>query len=170
MIGKIIRQRRLRMGWTMTDLAKKMNVRPNTIERWEKEKAIPRIKTIVQLEQIFYMEPGSLLSTLDIEDHTKIFVIVAPDPDPGFDTNINEICRAIIKKYPDYVIFSPRNAFSFYPEEWDKNWIFKNCHSVLICLADEVWTFGDWQSSDECQINVQFAKLYGLSVLHNPSL
>lgn len=167
MIGKIIRQRRLRMGWTMADLAEKMNVRPNTIERWEKEKVIPRIKTIVQIEKIFYMEFGSLLSTLDIEDNTKkkIFVIFAPNS----DININEMCRAIIKKCPDYVVFSQRNVFSFYPKEWDRNWIFKNCRSVLIYLADEVWTFGDWQSSAEYQIYVQFAKLYGLFVFHNPS-
>lgn len=167
MIGKIIRRQRIRRGWTMEDLAQKLNVRMNTIERWEREKTTPRLETLVKIERIFFLEPGSLVSALGIDDNSgkKIFVIVAPN----YNTKINEVCRKIIKKCPDYVIFSPHNAFSFYPEEWDRNWVFQNCRSVLICLADEVWTFGDWQKSDECQFNVRFAGLCGLRVVHDPS-
>lgn len=166
MIGKIIRKQRLRLGWTMADLAEKMSVSPNTIERWERERVIPRIKTLIQIEQIFFMEPGNLLSVLDIEDSMKkmIFIIVAPN----FDIETDEICKKIIKKCPNHAIFSPHNAFSFYPKAWDRNWVFQNCRSILICLADEVWTFGDWQGSDECQLNVRFAELCGLRVLHDP--
>lgn len=166
MIGKIIRRQRLRKGWTIAVLADKMGVRPNTIERWEKERSTPRIDTIIQLEQVFFIEPGSLLSALDIDDNAvkKVFIIV----DPNYETNIDEICRDIIKKCPNHVIFSPHNAFSFYPEAWDRNWVFQSCRSFLIYLADEVWTFGDWQSCNECQLNVHFAALCGLHVVHDP--
>lgn len=168
MIGKIIRKQRLQRGLSTADLAKKMNVQRNSVERWEKNQVTPRINTIFQLEHFFYMEPGSLLSILDLKDNTdkKIYVVVAPN----YDTKIDKICRTIIKKHPNYVIFTPRNTSSYYPKEWDRNLVFQQHHSSLIFLSDEVWTFGDWRHSNECRLNIHFAGACKLKIVHEPLL
>lgn len=168
MLGKMIRKYRLQHGLTLVDLAKKMDVRRNTVERWEKSRVIPRISTIFRIERVFSLNPGCLLSILDLEDNSekKVFIVVAPNN----DKNKDEICRAIVKKYPTYVVFSPHNEASFYPKEWDKCAIFQQHHPHLLCLSDELWTFGACQSFNECQWEIDFAERCGVKIIHEPLL
>lgn len=174
MIGKIIRKQRILSGWRAGEFAKKIGVNANTVTRWEKRRGTPSIAKIIEIESLFNMEHGSLLSLLEVaENGTDKTVFVVFSPAINYDEPLKEldtICRNIIKRYPSYVIFSPQNAFSFYPKNWDSNWAFKSCKTVLLYLADEVWTFGSWQDSEECCLQVNFAKLCGLDIIHNPKI
>ncbi|HHY80759.1 MAG TPA: DUF4406 domain-containing protein [Thermoanaerobacter sp.] len=72
----------------------------------------------------------------------------------------DKIFRFIRKNFKDVVPFSPVHAFSeFYDDrkEEDRREVLKLCTDALK-RCDEVWVFGDWQSSEGCRLEVKTAE------------
>lgn len=75
----------------------------------------------------------------------------------------SEICREIAGKYPHILILSPIHAFSFL-SALDRERPLELCRKLL-SLADELWVFGDWQTSEGCRKEIEHARALGLPVV-----
>jgi hypothetical protein len=70
---------------------------------------------------------------------------------------VDEICRQIVREFPNVLPLSPINAFSFFR-------IFEEDEQALkmdlrfLELADELWVFGDWQNSAGCKREIERAR------------
>ena len=77
---------------------------------------------------------------------------------------ITHICTSISKSHPDILILSPIHAFSFISSLGPQDWVLSQCRALLK-LADELWVFGNWQESEDCQMEVEHARRLGLKVV-----
>jgi hypothetical protein len=62
---------------------------------------------------------------------------------------IDAICRSIARDFPNVLPLSPVNAFSFFNSFEEDEQALAMCLRLLE-LADELWMFGDWESSEGC--------------------
>lgn len=60
-IGQMIRDARLRKGWTQTELATRLNVKQGTVGCWEIDRAFPRPGTLVRLSDLLEIPIDKLL-------------------------------------------------------------------------------------------------------------
>lgn len=60
-IGKLIKELRIEMKITQTELAKKLNTTQDTISLWELGKSYPDIFSLVKLSKIFNVSTDYLL-------------------------------------------------------------------------------------------------------------
>ena len=60
-IGKLIKELRVEMKLTQTELAKKLNTTQDTISLWELGKSFPDIFSLIKLSQIFNVSTDFLL-------------------------------------------------------------------------------------------------------------
>lgn len=60
-IGQMIRDARLRKGWTQTELATKLNVKQGTVGCWEIGYTFPRPGTLVRLSDLLEIPIDKLL-------------------------------------------------------------------------------------------------------------
>lgn len=60
-IGQMIRDARLRKGWTQTELAARLKVKQGTVGCWEIGYTFPRPKTLVQLSDLLEIPIDKLL-------------------------------------------------------------------------------------------------------------
>ena len=60
-IGKLIKELRIEMKITQTELAKKLNTTQDTISLWELGKSYPDIFSLIKLSQIFNVSTDYLL-------------------------------------------------------------------------------------------------------------
>lgn len=74
------------------------------------------------------------------------------------------ICRAIRDEEPDIFIFSPIHAFGFY-NIFEREKPLEDCKYALENFADELWVYGDWESSEGCKLEIEWAKDKGIPVL-----
>ena len=77
---------------------------------------------------------------------------------------ISGLCRALAETEPELLIISPVHAFSFVSPLGPQGWVLKECLELL-SLADKVWVFGDWESSEGCQMEIERAQKLKLPVL-----
>jgi hypothetical protein len=79
------------------------------------------------------------------------------------ERNISEttiICNRLLMEHPDWLILSPIHAFSYVDplcEDERANLILVHCRCLLE-LADELWVFGDYKTSEGCQMEILHAK------------
>lgn len=76
---------------------------------------------------------------------------------------IDEICKNLAAIYPDVLLLSPLHAFSFYDPRGPQEQVLGQCVAMLE-RADELWVFGDWQESQGCRMEVEYAKRLGKGV------
>lgn len=97
----------------------------------------------------------------------KIYIahpLLGDNDDPRKNKHrVSEICREIAGKYPNILILSPIHAFSFL-SSLDRERPLALCRKLL-SLADELWVFGDWQTSEGCRKEVEWAKEMGKPVM-----
>lgn len=60
-IGKLIKELKVEMKLTQTELAKKLNTTQDTISLWELGKSFPDIFSLIKLSQIFNVSTDFLL-------------------------------------------------------------------------------------------------------------
>lgn len=60
-IGKLIKELRVEMKLTQTELAKKLNTTQDTISLWELGKSFPDIFSLIKISQIFNVSTDFLL-------------------------------------------------------------------------------------------------------------
>lgn len=75
---------------------------------------------------------------------------------------VDLICRDIIEAYPDVMPISPIHAFDFMN-------VFERERPLAMCLellkmADELWVYGDWESSEGCKMEIARAGELGIPV------
>ncbi|SHF30829.1 protein of unknown function [Thermoanaerobacter uzonensis DSM 18761] len=78
----------------------------------------------------------------------------------------DKIFRFIRNNFKEVVPFSPVHAFSeFYDDrkEEDRKEVLKLCTDVLK-KCDEVWVFGNWESSEGCRLEVKTAEESGIKI------
>ena len=81
--------------------------------------------------------------------------------------NMAQADRVLIylsKEYPDILFLSPIHAFSFVSALGPQEWVLEQC-LALLDLADELWVFGDWYSSEVCTMEIEHARKLGIEVL-----
>jgi hypothetical protein len=76
---------------------------------------------------------------------------------------IDKVCRYITRYYSDVLPLSPVNAFSFFEPFFDDDKALEMCLK-LIELADEMWVFGDWKTSEGCRKEIERARELGIPV------
>lgn len=59
-LGDVIRRERLRHNWSQEELAERIDVDQSRISSWETGKHIPRLGTLLKLEEAFGLELGTL--------------------------------------------------------------------------------------------------------------
>lgn len=70
--------------------------------------------------------------------------------------NVDKICKDICIKNDDILIFSPLHALSFFTYEDDQDYVLIKCKQML-SLCDELWVFGNWQTSQGCNSEIAHA-------------
>jgi len=63
-IGSELSRKRLQLGISQTKLAKKLDVRVETIQNWEHSRSIPDIRYLPQLMSFLGYDPFEAISTL----------------------------------------------------------------------------------------------------------
>lgn len=78
----------------------------------------------------------------------------------------DELLRRLATKHEndDILFLSPIHAFAFVSALEPDEWVLGQCRELL-SLADELWVFGDWQGSEDCQMEVEHARRLGLKVV-----
>ena len=71
-IGSMIKNRRIELGYSQTDLAHKCEVTPPCICQWEKNKRKPDARSLVRLSKTLNMSTDALLGRQDFS-HQKIW-------------------------------------------------------------------------------------------------
>jgi hypothetical protein len=76
---------------------------------------------------------------------------------------VDRICRRIAEERPDVLPLSPLHAFSFLN-------IFEDDKALaldreLIEFADELWVFGDWETSEGCRLEIGWARQMGIPIV-----
>jgi hypothetical protein len=79
----------------------------------------------------------------------------------------SEICKSLLQDYPDYLILSPIHAFGFI-DPLDKSNEAKALESCrrLLELADELWVFGNYGTSEGCQMEIAHAEALGKKIIY----
>jgi hypothetical protein len=77
---------------------------------------------------------------------------------------VDQICRHIAEDYPHILPLSPINAFSFLGVLKDDETALDMCLKLLE-LADELWVYGDWDTSEGCRMEIERARELNLPIL-----
>ena len=70
------------------------------------------------------------------------------------------ILRELAASEPDLLLFSPIHAFGYLDPLGPHEWVMKQCLE-MVELCDELWAFGDWESSEGCRAEVARARELG---------
>lgn len=82
---------------------------------------------------------------------------------------VTEICQSISAN-PQVIPFSPIHTFAYMdPLKYDQDMAMRHCLELL-STCDELWVFGDWETSTGCRMEVEYAKRSDLPIrfLDNP--
>ena len=78
---------------------------------------------------------------------------------------VDIICRKIINEHPDVLPISPVNAFSFFNVfEEDKEAL--EADFRLMELADELWVYGEWETSEGCGLEIALARKLAIPIVY----
>ncbi|MDR0616622.1 MAG: DUF4406 domain-containing protein [Synergistaceae bacterium] len=78
---------------------------------------------------------------------------------------VDIICRKIINEHPDVLPISPINAFSFFNVfEEDKEAL--EADFRLMELADELWVYGEWETSEGCGLEIALARKLAIPIVY----
>ena len=72
-------------------------------------------------------------------------------------------------EYDDILFLSPLHAFSFVSPLGPQDWVLGQCRAMLD-LCDELWAFGNWEDSEGCRMEVEYARKLGLTVVFEDAL
>ena len=76
---------------------------------------------------------------------------------------VTEICQSISEN-PQVIPFSPIHAFAYMdPLKYDQDIAMQHCFALL-SSCDELWVFGDWETSTGCKMEVEYAKEKGIPI------
>ena len=78
---------------------------------------------------------------------------------------VERICQSLAKSEPDVNIFSPIHAYNFLPWLGDQAQALKMCRDSL-SRCDELRVFGDWENSQGCLLEIEWARELGLSIIY----
>ena len=76
---------------------------------------------------------------------------------------VNEICRQL-HATGQVIPLSPLHAFSFVDPAGDQDRVFEYCRQLL-SKCDELWLHGEWEKSEGCCMEADFARDNGIPVL-----
>lgn len=79
------------------------------------------------------------------------------------------VCRALVQRYAeeDILFLSPIHAYSFIDPEGDDIWVMDQCLNLL-SMVNELWVFGNWESSEGCRMEIFHADMLGIPVRYAP--
>ena len=77
--------------------------------------------------------------------------------------DVNQICLNLHLNRDDILILSPIHAFSFI-STYNRVDVFRYCRE-LMNFADELWVFGEWEASEGCKLEIEWAKERGIPVV-----
>jgi hypothetical protein len=83
---------------------------------------------------------------------------------------VSSICRDISSGPTKVIPFSPIHAFAYMdPLKYDQDMAMRHCLELL-STCDELWVFGDWETSTGCRMEVEYAKRTDIPIrfLDNP--
>ena len=163
----------MRLGYTTSDAAAACGVGACNLWAWETGRAKPSISTLFKFEAAYDLPHGVLIDMFDEKDKRKIYVSYhlhnSRDgakllPSVEYTRKVvSEICKNILQQHKDILILSPVHAFGFFPTEADQSKILEQCQALLE-LADELWVYGDWCSSEGCQTEIRYAETLKIPV------
>lgn len=77
---------------------------------------------------------------------------------------VTDICQDISQYNSKVVPFSPIHAFAYMdPLGYDQEVAMRHCLELL-STCDELWVFGDWETSVGCKMEIEFAKKKGIPI------
>lgn len=78
--------------------------------------------------------------------------------------SVTRICAEISAMCPNVLVFSPLHNYSYISGRDDQFWVLHQCrHWLMKC--DELWVYGDWESSDGCVMEVDMAQALGKKIV-----
>ena len=77
---------------------------------------------------------------------------------------VDAICARIVETEPTVLPLSPINLFSFLSPHGNQDTAFDLCRALLM-TCDELRVFGDWESSEGCQMEVELARRLHMRVV-----
>ena len=81
---------------------------------------------------------------------------------------VDEICARISQQEPNVLPLSPIHAFSFLSALGPQDRALRHCLELLE-LADEVWVYGDYKSSEGCILEIAHARSLDIPVFFEGS-
>ena len=95
----------------------------------------------------------------------KIVYVAHPfTNDPvGNMAKIEKIMKYLTLNYPDICFISPLHNFS-YDQDAKEEEILPKCMALLM-MCEQLWVFGNWETSSGCKKEINQAKLWGMTVL-----
>lgn len=97
---------------------------------------------------------------------------IANDLVRSCEININKVSTICLEKFShhnDIHILSPIHAFGFLSPFGGQTQAFEQCKALLE-LADELWGFGDWHTSEGCKIEIQYAEILKIPTHYFPQI
>lgn len=165
---------RTKLKLPIKEAAASANVSVIKLRAWEAGRSKPNISSILKLERAYKLPYGTLLNCLNGTTEKKRIYISHPlrNGKSGNELiaeinhnrkEVSQICEDILKKHDDVLILSPIHAFGFLSPLGEQTQSFNQCKALLE-LADELWVYGDWHSSEGCQIEIQHAEILKIPI------
>lgn len=169
----LLRTLRIRCRLSLKEAAARGNFSEAILRSWESGQSVPNVPSVIKLEKSYELPRGSLLDALGNADMNRIYI---SHPLRGNASGVelllavkenrkkvSQICMNILCEHNDVLILSPIHAFSFFPIGEAQAPVFAQC-KVMLELADELWVYGDWQSSEGCQTEIRYAEILKIPV------
>ena len=74
------------------------------------------------------------------------------------------ICRHIFMDHPEILPLSPLHAFGFVSPLGPQETVLEQCRRLLN-LAHELWVFGDYETSEGCRMEIEYARSLGKTIV-----
>ena len=79
MLGQHINELRLSLGWSLVQLAEKLNISKQTVSNWENDNIQPSIEMLVRIAKLFHVSTDYLLDldsarTINVDGLPKNFI------------------------------------------------------------------------------------------------
>lgn len=95
----------------------------------------------------------------------KIVYVAHPfTNDPvGNMAKIEKIMKRLTQDYPDICFISPLHNFS-YDKDAKEEEILPKCMALLM-MCEQLWVFGNWETSSGCKKEIEQAKAWGMPII-----
>ena len=74
----------------------------------------------------------------------------------------SEICKQLSQS-GEVIPFSPLHAFGYLEPTGDQTSAMQHCFALLEA-ADELWVYGQYQTSEGCMLEIEYAKRLGIPI------